>query len=73
MVFGSSVRLLFCIMCLWFDQFVFIALIMVQKVSICSVFLVLFCESRGCASIFLQHFSVITFGQVLFSGAYLHL
>jgi hypothetical protein len=31
-VLGSSVRMLFCMMCLWFDQFVFVALLMVQIV-----------------------------------------
>ena len=37
------------------------------------VFQGLFFESRGCTSIFLQYFPVVTRGPVLFSGAYLHL
>ena len=43
-------------MCLWFDRFLFIPLVMGPMVEICGVCQVLFSESRGCSLIFLQHF-----------------
>jgi hypothetical protein len=43
----------FCKMCLWFDQFVFVAVVMVPIVYICDVCQALIFDSRGCASIFL--------------------
>jgi hypothetical protein len=50
-------------------RFEYMAFIVVSMVLICGVFQVLLLVSHGC--FFLQHFSVITRGRVLFSGAYL--